>query len=239
VAKEENAMPQSSPATLVEFREINKSYQTEAGVVPVLKNINLQIQPGEFVGILGPSGCGKSTLLNMMTGIDQPTQGEVVIDGSAIQDYSEDELARWRGRQIGVVFQFFQLLPTLTMLENVMLPMEFCKIGKKNERRQKAMGLLAEVGIERMANKLPGMVSGGEQQRAAIARALANDPPLIVADEPTGNLDTANTEVVITLFENFVKKNKTIIMVTHNPDLCGRMSRLVHMRDGQIVDAIA
>ena len=222
--------------TLVELTDVRKVYPTDAGEIPVLHNINLSISAGEFVGILGPSGSGKSTLLNVMTGIDYPSSGEVVIGGAVIQNYNEDQLARWRGRQIGVVFQFFQLLPTLTLLENVMLPMEFCKIGKSSERRQQAQNLLAEVGIEHLANKLPGMVSGGEQQRAAIARALANDPPLIVADEPTGNLDTANADMVIKLFENFVKRDKTIIMVTHNPDLCGRMSRLIHMRDGQIVE---
>ena len=228
-------MTHSSGRTLIELKDVSKIYPTEAGEISVLQNINLSISAGEFVGILGPSGSGKSTLLNIMTGIDHPSSGNVVIDGTVIQDYSEDQLARWRGRQIGVVFQFFQLLPTLTLLENVMLPMEFCKIGKQMGRRQQAQNLLAEVGIGHLANKLPGMVSGGEQQRAAIARALANDPPILVADEPTGNLDTANTEVVIQLFENFVKRDKTIIMVTHNPDLCGRMSRLVHVRDGQIV----
>lgn len=229
-------MTHSSDTALVELKGVSKIYPTDAGEIPVLQNINLRISAGEFVGILGPSGSGKSTLLNVMTGIDHPSRGEVVIGGAVIQNYSEDQLARWRGRQIGVVFQFFQLLPTLTLLENVMLPMEFCKIGKSAGRRQQAQSLLAEVGIEHLANKLPGMVSGGEQQRAAIARALANDPPLIVADEPTGNLDTANAEVVIKLFENFVKRDKTILMVTHNPDLCGRMSRLIHMRDGQIVE---
>jgi len=226
-----------SPGTiLVELKEVSKIYPTDAGEIPVLQNITLAICAGEFVGILGPSGSGKSTLLNVMTGIDHPSRGEVVVDGVVIRDHSEDQLARWRGRRIGVVFQFFQLLPTLTLLENVMLPMEFCKIGKSAERRRKAHSLLAEVGIEHLANKLPGMVSGGEQQRAAIARALATDPPLIVADEPTGNLDTANAEVVIRLFERLVQRDKTVIMVTHNPDLCGRMSRLIHMRDGQIVE---
>jgi len=226
-----------SPGTiLVELKEVSKIYPTDAGEIPVLQNITLAICAGEFVGILGPSGSGKSTLLNVMTGIDHPSRGEVVVDGVVIRDHSEDQLARWRGRRIGVVFQFFQLLPTLTLLENVMLPMEFCKIGKSAERRRQAQSLLAEVGIEHLANKLPGMVSGGEQQRAAIARALATDPPLIVADEPTGNLDTANAEVVIRLFERLVQRDKTVIMVTHNPDLCGRMSRLIHMRDGQIVE---
>ncbi|MGB8980329.1 MAG: ABC transporter ATP-binding protein [Anaerolineales bacterium] len=226
-----------SPGTiLVELKEVSKIYPTDAGEIAILQNITLGICAGEFVGILGPSGSGKSTLLNVMTGIDHPSRGEVVVDGVVIRDHSEDQLARWRGRRIGVVFQFFQLLPTLTLLENVMLPMEFCKIGKSAERRRQAHSLLAEVGIEHLANKLPGMVSGGEQQRAAIARALATDPPLIVADEPTGNLDTANAEVVIRLFERLVQRDKTVIMVTHNPDLCGRMSRLIHMRDGQIVE---
>jgi putative ABC transport system ATP-binding protein len=229
----------SSCSPLVELRQITKSYPTEAGDVLVLKNINLQIHSGEFVGVLGPSGCGKSTLLNMLTGVDHPTQGEVVINGTNLGDFNEDELARWRGRHIGVIFQFFQLLPTLTILENAMLPMEFCKIGKRGERREKALDLLAQVGIEHLANKLPGMVSGGEQQRAAIARALATDPPLLVADEPTGNLDTVNTELVMQLFEKLAQKNKTILMVTHNPDLCERMSRLIRMRDGRVIGAQA
>jgi len=226
----------SSFTTLVELKEVCKIYSTDAGEFPVLKNINLRISAGEFVGIVGPSGSGKSTLLNVMTGIDHPNSGEVLINGTSIQSYTEDQLARWRGRQIGVVFQFFQLLPTLTLLENVMLPMEFCKIGKSVERRQRARRLLLEVGIEHLANKLPGMLSGGEQQRGAIARALANDPPLIVADEPTGNLDTANAEVIIQLFESLVQRGKTVIMATHNPELCGRMSRLIQMRDGRIVE---
>ena len=230
--------PELSPP-LVELKQIRKSYPTEAGEVLVLKNISLQIQPGEFVGILGPSGCGKSTLLNMLAGIDHPSEGEVVINGANLREYSEDQLSRWRGRQVGVVFQFFQLLPTLTLLENVMLPMELCKIGQNGQRRQQALALLSQVGIEALANKLPGMVSGGEQQRAAIARALATDPPLLVADEPTGNLDTANTEKIMSLFEGLTQKNKTILMVTHNPDLCARMSRLIHMRDGQVVEGRA
>jgi putative ABC transport system ATP-binding protein len=233
------AMTHLPGALLVELKEVSKIYATDAGEIPVLKNITLGICAGEFVGILGPSGSGKSTLLNVMTGIDHPSHGEVVVDGIVIQNYSEDQLARWRGRRIGVVFQFFQLLPALTLLENVILPMEFCKIGKSTGRRQQALRLLTEVGIEHLANKLPGMVSGGEQQRAAIARALATDPPLIVADEPTGNLDTANAEVVIQLFESLVQRDKTVIMVTHNPELCERMSRLIHMRDGQIVETKA
>jgi len=223
------------PHTIVNLKGINKSYQAGAVKIQVLKDINLQIYRGEFVGILGPSGSGKSTLLNIMTGIDHPDSGEVIIDQSTIRNYTEDELGRWRGHNIGVVFQFFQLLPTLTLLENVILPMEFCKLGKGNERRIRALELLARVGIENLGNKLPGMVSGGEQQRAAIARALATDPQLIVADEPTGNLDTANTEIVAGLFESLVQNGKTVIMVTHNSELCRHMSRLVHVCDGQIV----
>lgn len=231
--------PSPQPLPVIRLNQVAKIYKTDAGEVPVLKNISLQIYPGEFVGVLGPSGSGKSTLLNMVAGIDHPSSGDVVIAGANIHAYNEDQLARWRGKQIGVVFQFFQLLPTLTLLENIILPMEFCNIGKRQERRQKAQALLEQVGVAHLMNKLPGMVSGGEQQRAAIARALAADPPLLVADEPTGNLDTANTEVVIQLFEALVRQGKTIVMVTHNPDLCGRMSRLIHMRDGEILEAQA
>ncbi|MFZ6029100.1 MAG: ABC transporter ATP-binding protein [Chloroflexota bacterium] len=228
-----------TPSALVELKNIHKSYAGEAGEITVLREITMQVHPGEFVGILGPSGSGKSTLLNIITGIDRPTNGEIYINGADIRKYGEDKLARWRGRQIGVVFQFFQLLPTLTLLENVILPMEFCKVGKRGERRKLARALLAQVGIEHLANKLPNRVSGGEQQRAAIARALATDPPLLVADEPTGNLDSANTRIVIELFERLVQQNKTILMVTHNPELCSHMSRLVHLCDGKIVETAA
>jgi len=184
----------STNQALIDLRDVVKTYETGAGGVTVLRDITLQMRPGEFVGVVGPSGSGKSTLLNMITGIDRPTSGEVFVGGEAVHTLSENRLARWRGRNVGVVFQFFQLLPTLTILENVMLPMDFCNVYRRRERKQRAMYLLEQVGIADHAHKLPCALSGGEQQRAAIARALANDPPLIVADEPTGNLDTSTAD---------------------------------------------
>ncbi len=174
---------------IIDLRQVFKAYETEAGSVMVLKDINLEVDPGEFVSIVGPSGSGKSTLLNMITGIDAPTDGEVHVAGHPIHGLNENDLARWRGRQVGVVFQFFQLLPTLTVLENVILPMDFCNVYARGEREERAMHWLERVGIPEQAHKLPSQLSGGQQQRAAIARALANDPPLVVADEPTGNLE--------------------------------------------------
>ena len=220
--------------TLIDLQDIVKTYETGAGGVTVLKNISLQVEPGEFVGVVGPSGSGKSTLLNMITGIDRPTEGQVLVGGQAVHGLSENKLARWRGRNIGVIFQFFQLLPTLTILENVMLPMDFCRVYRRRERKEKALGLLEQVGIAGHAHKLPNSLSGGEQQRAAIARALANDPPIIVADEPTGNLDTATADQVFSLFENLVSQGKTMLIVTHDQSLSRRMGRVIHLLDGRI-----
>jgi len=219
---------------LIDLRDVVKTYKTGAGDVTVLKDITLQVQAGEFVGVVGPSGSGKSTLLNMITGIDRPTSGEVIVSGQAIHALSENRLARWRGRHIGVVFQFFQLLPTLTIVENVMLPMDFCHVYKRRERKQKAMALLEMVGLVDHAHKLPSALSGGEQQRAAIARAIANDPPVIVADEPTGNLDTATAAEVFTLFERLVAQGKTLLVVTHDRSLSARTQRVIHLLDGRI-----
>jgi putative ABC transport system ATP-binding protein len=184
--------------------------------------------------VVGPSGSGKSTLLNMITGIDRPTSGEVFVGGQAVHALSENELARWRGRNVGVVFQFFQLLPTLTVLENVMLPMDFCRVYRRRERRERARDLLEQVGIAEQAHKLPSALSGGEQQRAAIARALANDPPLVVADEPTGNLDTATATQLFTLFEALVARGKTLLVVTHDRSLSARTERVLHLLDGRL-----
>jgi ABC-type lipoprotein export system ATPase subunit len=217
---------------LIDLQDVVKTYETGAGELTVLKNITLQVRPGELVGIVGPSGSGKSTLLNMITGIDRPTSGRVFVGGEAIHALSENQLARWRGRHVGVVFQFFQLLPTLTALENVMLPMDFCKIYRRRERKERAMHLLEQVGIARQAHKLPSALSGGEQQRAAIARALANDPPLVVADEPTGNLDTTTAAGVFALFEQLVGQDKTLVVVTHEQSLIARTGRVVHLLDG-------
>jgi putative ABC transport system ATP-binding protein len=219
---------------LIDLRDVVKTYETGAGDVTVLKDITLQVQPGEFVSVVGPSGSGKSTLLNMITGIDRPTGGEVTVDGEAVHELSENQLARWRGRNVGVVFQFFQLLPTLTILENVMLPMDFCNAYKRRERRKRAMYLLEQMGIAEHADKLPSGLSGGEQQRAAIARALANDPMLVVADEPTGNLDTTTAAELFALFDALVAQGKTLIVVTHDRSLSARTERVLHLLDGRL-----
>jgi putative ABC transport system ATP-binding protein len=192
------------------------------------------VDEGEFVGIVGPSGSGKSTLLNMITGIDRPTSGEVFVGGESVHELSENQLARWRGKHVGVIFQFFQLLPTLTILENVMLPMDFCNVYKRRERKKKAMQLLEMVSIPEQAHKLPNALSGGQQQRAAIARSLANDPPVIVADEPTGNLDTHTATEMFALFDRLVDQGKTMLVVTHDRDLSAKMRRVIHLLDGRI-----
>ena len=193
---------------LVHVKNVVKDFQGPAGAIHVLKSVNLAVQQGEFVGVRGPSGSGKSTLINMITGIDRPTRGSVRVAGQPIEKMSENELARFRGKHIGVIFQFFQLLPTLTTVENVMLPMDFCRMWKPRERPERAMHLLEQVGLADQAHKLPNTLSGGQQQRAAIARALANDPPLLMGDEPTGNLDSKTAELVFTLFEDLVKQGR-------------------------------
>jgi putative ABC transport system ATP-binding protein len=227
-------METQANGALIELRDVVKTYQTGAGDVTVLKDITLQVRRGEFISVVGPSGSGKSTLLNMITGIDRPTDGEVFVSSEAVHELSENQLARWRGRNVGVIFQFFQLLPTLTILENVMLPMDFCKVYGRRERRGRAMHLLGQVGIAEHADKLPSALSGGEQQRAAIARALANDPPLVVADEPTGNLDTKTANEVFRLFEGLVSQGKTLLVVTHDRSLSGRTERVLHLLDGHL-----
>jgi putative ABC transport system ATP-binding protein len=219
---------------LIDLRDVVKTYETGAGGLTVLKDITLQMQPGEFISVVGPSGSGKSTLLNMITGIDRPTGGQVLVTGEAVHTLSENQLARWRGRNVGVIFQFFQLLPTLTILENVMLPMDFCNVYKGRERKERALHLLEQVDIAEQAHKLPSALSGGQQQRAAIARALANDPPLLVGDEPTGNLDTATADQVFALFEQLVGQGKTLVIVTHDLGLSERMGRVLHLLDGRI-----
>jgi putative ABC transport system ATP-binding protein len=211
-----------------------KTYETGAGGVKVLKDVSLKVSPGEFVSVVGPSGSGKSTLLNVVTGIDRPTGGEVYVGGQAIHKLSENQLARWRGRNVGIIFQFFQLLPTLTVLENVMSPMEFCNVYRRRERKERAMHLLEQVGIADHAHKLPSALSGGQQQRAAIARAMANDPPLIVGDEPTGNLDMATANEVFSLFEDLVAQGKTLMIVTHDRGLSARTRRVLHLLDGRL-----
>jgi putative ABC transport system ATP-binding protein len=226
-------MPTSSP--LIDLNDVTKAYKTDAGLFLALKGIDLHINAGEFVAIVGKSGSGKTTLINMITGLDRPTDGEILVDGEKVEKLGENQLAIWRGRTIGVVFQFFQLLPTLTAIENVMLPMDFCATPTFTERRGRAMELLRLMEIEDQANKLPSKLSGGQQQRVAIARALATDPPILAADEPTGNLDSKTAAAVFALFERLTSLGKTILMVTHDPDLSRRASRQLHIADGAIV----
>jgi len=227
-------MGENANGALIDLRQVAKAYRTGAGDVTVLRDITLKVKPGEFVSVVGPSGSGKSTLLNMITGIDQPTHGEVYVSGRAIHTMGQNRLARWRGRNVGVVFQFFQLLPTLTVIENVMLPMSFCNAYPRRERKTRALSLLEQVGIAGHAHKLPSGLSGGEQQRAAIARAMANDPPLIVADEPTGNLDTTTANAVLELFEALVNQGKTLVIVTHDQGMSARTGRVLHLLDGNL-----
>jgi putative ABC transport system ATP-binding protein len=222
--------------SLIDLRDVFKSYESGAGEIPVLKDINLQVGEGEFVGIVGPSGSGKSTLLNMFTGIDRPTEGEVWVAGERLNDMGENRLARFRGKHIGVIFQFFQLLPALTVMQNVMLPMDFGHVGTQRERRERAMELLELVEVPDIADKLPSQTSGGQQQRAAVARALANDPELIVGDEPTGNLDTVSAGLVFGLFEDLVAEGKTVVMVTHDRQLARHIPRVEEVRDGRLVE---
>ena len=221
---------------LIELQQVVKTYETAAGDFTALKDINFHVDTGEFVAVIGKSGSGKSTLINMITGIDRPTSGEVLIGDTAVHTLSEGQLAVWRGRNIGVIFQFFQLLPTLTVIENVMLPMDFCHMYSMRERRERAMHLLEQVEMAGHAHKLPSAVSGGEQQRVAIARAVANDPPILAADEPTGNLDSKTAESVFRLFERLVDEGKTILMVTHDRDLAKRATRTVILSDGEIME---
>jgi putative ABC transport system ATP-binding protein len=220
---------------LIELRNVSKDYETAAGVFTALRDVDLDVDRGQFVAVVGKSGSGKSTLINMLTGIDRPTDGQVLVGDTAVQALKEGDIAVWRGKNVGIIFQFFQLLPTLTVLENVMLPMDFCNVIPNRERRDRAMHLLEQVEMTEHADKLPTAVSGGQQQRVAIARALANDPPIIVADEPTGNLDSTTADSVFVLFENLVADGKTILMVTHDSDLADRVMRKVTLADGVLV----
>ncbi len=223
---------------LIELKRVVKVYDTPAGKFHALRGVSLRVDTHEFVAVIGKSGSGKSTLINMITGIDRPTSGEVFVGDTAVHKLSEGQMAVWRGKHVGVIFQFFQLLPTLTLVENVMLPMDFCNTYPPRERYERAMQLLAHVDMAQHAHKLPSAVSGGQQQRVAIARALANDPPVIVADEPTGNLDSKTANQVFELFTRLVEEGKTILMVTHDQDLARRVTRAVLVADGEIKDEI-
>jgi putative ABC transport system ATP-binding protein len=222
---------------LIDLRHVTKTYEGAAGAFTALDEINLQVQKGEFVGVVGKSGSGKSTLLNILTGIDSPTSGEVFIGGKAVHTLNQNQIAIWRGHTVGVVFQFFQLLPTLTVIENVMLPMDFCNTFSVRERKERALRLLEAVNVAEQAYKLPATLSGGQQQRVAIARAQANNPPIIVADEPTGNLDSHTADAILHLFSDLVDSGKTVVMVTHERDISRYVSRTLTLSDGKIVTA--
>ena len=221
--------------SLIQVRDVIKRFPVGDGEVTILKGISFEVRSGEFLSIVGPSGNGKSTLLNMITGIDRPSSGDVVVAGSQVSKMSENQLAQWRGTSLGIIFQFFQMLPALSLLNNVVLPMDLAHKYSRHERKERALELLQMVGLADQANKLPSMVSGGQQQRAAIARALANDPPLLVADEPTGNLDTASARAIFDLFHKLVADDaKTILMVTHDKELAREVPRKIEIMDGRI-----
>jgi len=219
---------------LIELRRVTKAYDVAAGKFLALKEVDMQVDAGEFVAVVGKSGSGKSTLINMITGIDNPTSGEVLVASAAVHELDQEQLAVWRGKSVGIVFQFFQLLPTLTVAENIVLPMDFCNTYPSRERRERALSLLEKVGIAEQADKLPADLSGGQQQRAAIARALANDPPILVADEPTGNLDSHTSDAVMQLFADLAAEGKTVVMVTHERDLTRYFTRSIMLVDGTV-----
>jgi putative ABC transport system ATP-binding protein len=227
-------MSETTVKLLIEVHRLTKTFAGADGGYTALRDVSLVFGAGEQVAIIGKSGSGKSTLLNMLTGIDHPSQGRVAVAGVDLHSLDESALASWRGRNVGIVFQFFQLIPTLTIVENLLLAMDFVKAIPRNERRRRALQLLEQVGIAAQADKLPAALSGGEQQRAAIARALANDPPIVVADEPTGNLDSQTAEAVQGLFQQFADAGKTVIVVTHDPAARTRFARVVTLKDGAI-----
>lgn len=224
---------------MIKLKSLTKTYYTPAGDYAALRNIDLEISAGEFIAIAGKSGSGKSTLLNLVGGIDSPSSGSVEVGGKAIQSMNQNQLAVWRGRNVGFVFQFFQLLPTLTIAENVMLPMDFCRTYPVKDRRKRALELLERVGVASHADKLPSALSGGEQQRAAIARALANDPPVILADEPTGNLDSVTADAILGLFRKMASSGTTVVIATHERDIASAVDRRIEVADGALVTEVA
>jgi len=225
---------ETSASVLIELRGVSREFPSAGGTTAVLKDINLIVENGEFIAIIGKSGSGKSTLLNMITGIDHPTKGSVVINSTEVHSLDESGLAQWRGKNVGIVFQFFQLIPTLSIRENLLLAMDFVGSIPANERNNRVETLLSQVGIPQHADKIPSELSGGEQQRAAIARALANDPPILLADEPTGNLDSRTTKDIQRLFSNLAEKGKTVIVVTHEDVSDFNYSRIISLSDGAV-----
>lgn len=228
-----------SALTMINLQGITKDYATAAGPFTALREVELTIAAGEMVAVVGRSGSGKSTLLHLIGGIDTPSSGSIRVGGRAIQSLSENELAVWRGRNVGFVFQFFQLLPTLTALENVMLPMDFLRALPARDRRRRALELLERTGVADQADKLPSALSGGQQQRVAVARALANDPPVVLADEPTGNLDSVTAEAVLGLFRAMATAGTTVVLATHDRELGHLIDREVELADGVVVSNAA
>jgi putative ABC transport system ATP-binding protein len=224
------------PNALISLQGVVKTYKTPAGDFYALKGIDAEFQRGEFIGILGKSGAGKSTLVNMISGVDRLTAGKIWIDGVGVHQLNEDRAALWRGRNLGVVYQSFQLMPSLTLLDNVMLPMDFCGLYRPRKSYDQAVNLLTQVELGEHINKLPADISGGQQQRVAIARALANDPPIILADEPTGRLDSSTADVVFNIFEALANQGKTILMVSHDPSFVKRYTRILWIADGLLTD---
>ena len=220
---------------MISIQNLSKNFDTPGDPFAALKNVNLEVKRGEFVGLVGKSGSGKSTLLNMIGGIDRPSSGTVSVGNTSIQDLKENQLALWRGRTVGFVFQFFQLLPTLTAVENVMLPMDFSKTFPARDRRNRALTLLDRVGVSQQADKLPATLSGGEQQRVAIARALANEPAVVLADEPTGNLDSKTANSVLDLFREMATAGTTVVIATHEAQIARVIDRRVEISDGAII----
>jgi putative ABC transport system ATP-binding protein len=220
---------------MIYLQNVSKSFKTPAGTFAALQDINLEIGAGEFIGLIGKSGSGKSTLLNMMGGIDRPSSGTVFVGDTSVEKLKENRLASWRGKTVGFVFQFFQLLPTLTAIENVMLPMDFGKTFPVRERRHRALKLLERVGVNQQADKLPATLSGGEQQRVAIARALANAPSVVLADEPTGNLDSVTASSVLDLLRHLATSGTTVVIATHEADIARVIDRTVEISDGRLV----
>lgn len=231
----QTSVKNEAESRLIELRNVVKAYDVAGGKFIALKNVDMRVGAGEFVAVVGKSGSGKSTLINMITGIDNPTSGEVLVASTPVHELDQEQLAVWRGKNVGIVFQFFQLLPTLTVMENIVLPMDFCNTFPPRERNARALALLEKVGITEQADKLPLDLSGGQQQRAAIARALANDPQILVADEPTGNLDSHTSDAVMQLFAGLAAEGKTVVMVTHERDLSRFFTRTITLADGMIV----
>jgi ABC-type lipoprotein export system ATPase subunit len=224
--------------SFIEVKDLMKNYHTPAGDYLALRGLNFGLNAGEFTVMMGKSGAGKSTLVNMLTGVDTVTSGKITIGGDAIHTYNEDQMALWRGLNVGVIYQSFQLLPKLTILDNILIPMDFCDLYVPGKSQEWAMSILEKVELADQAHKFPSTLSGGQQQRAAIARALANDPPLIVADEPTGNLDTNTAEVIFNLFDKLVQEGKTIFFVTHDEAITSRADRILYINDGELVDHV-